>query len=136
MPESISPNGIATFNSIFWDTDRSGKDIFTFGLKPDATLATLVDIETEQIPTGPEIKSVQAFPNPTLDGHYTLIVFLNHTADLAIQVFDAFQRLISSEKRSGNSKYQISGFLNSGPGVYTILFLTQSDETSLKIIKE
>ncbi len=35
FPESISPEGIATFKNVQWDADGSGYDQFAFGLEPE-----------------------------------------------------------------------------------------------------
>ncbi len=144
MPAEISPEGIATFNNVLWDTDNSGKDIFSFGLKPNLSEENQVasplvfnkEEATKISTTASLVTTFQEYPNPTLDGSYNVNVVLEKATNIEIQVFDMHQRLLNTQKGEGQSQYQFSGFINSVPGVYTIMLITPEEEISRKIIVE
>ena len=144
LPAEISPEGIATFNNILWDTDNSGEDLFSFGLKPNlseenqsTSLPVFNKKEATEIATKESIVTTfQEYPNPTLDGSYNLNITLEQPTNIKIQVFDMHQRLLNTRKGEGQSEYQFSGFINGVPGVYTIVLITPEEEISRKIIVE
>ncbi|HEX2630958.1 MAG TPA: hypothetical protein VHM26_18205, partial [Chitinophagaceae bacterium] len=96
-PESISKEGIASFGNLQWDVDRSGKDVFAFGLKINPNVS------------GPDknksIRSFRVYPNPLVDGRYKIEVVLEKPADVQIQFYDLHQQLLETKKGSGQSNY-------------------------------
>lgn len=127
-PNSISPDGIASFSGIKWDIDGSGKDAFSFGLKtkvndviPDAEAAKLL--------------SFQVYPNPTTDGHYNIAVTLNKPTDIHINIYDIHLNLMETKKASGQANYLIPGKINAASGSYIIKLYTPGKEFSQIIIR-
>jgi hypothetical protein len=126
LPDSISPDGIASFSNVIWDTDGSGKDIFTFGVNPVLT-ANATDL-------GPRITSFQIFPNPVTTGHYQVAISLNKPSEVNIQIYDGHLRLIDSRKMSGLATYFFAGQINSAAGVYIVKILASGREFSKILI--
>jgi hypothetical protein len=130
LPDSISADGIASFSRIFWDTDGSGKDAFTFGMKqitpPTAQLLKNKDAAS--------LLSFKVYPNPITEGHYKVAITLDKPTDIKIQVYDIQQNLIDSKWAKGKATYALSGYINAAPGVYTIRVFTPEKEFSQIII--
>jgi hypothetical protein len=127
-PNCISPDGIASFSGIKWDTDGSGKDAFSFGLK-----TRINDVITD--PDAAKLISFQVYPNPTTDGHYNLAVTLNKPADIRINIYDIHLNLIETKKASGQANYLIPGRIKAASGSYIIKLYTPSKEFSQIIIR-
>lgn len=121
-PASISPEGIAHFNNVKWDTDGSGKDIFAFALKTNPPVANK------------NIVSFQVYPNPVINGNYKITVTLDKPTDIQIQVYDLHQRLLETRKGAGQSDYLFSGHLNAPAGAYTVRLVTPDTEMNRIII--
>lgn len=127
-PTSISPDGIASFSGIKWDTDGSRKDAFSFGLKT----------KVNDVITGPDaakLVSFQVYPNPTIDGHYNIAVTLNKPTNIHINVYDIHLNLIETKKASGQANYLIPGKINAASGSYIIKLYTPDKEFSQIIIR-
>jgi hypothetical protein len=127
-PNSISPDGIASFSGIKWDTDGSGKDAFSFGLKTNVN-----DVITD--PYAAKLLSFQVYPNPTTEGRYTIAVTLDKPTDIRINVYDIHSNLIETKRASGQANYLIPGKLNAASGSYIIKVYTPNKEFSQIIIK-
>jgi len=129
-PDSISADGIAAFSGIRWDTDGSGKDVFSFGLKTKLS----ADLATN--PGAAKLMSFRLYPNPvTEDGHYTIAVTLDRPGDINVQVFDLHLHMIESKKAAGQANYLLSGNINAAAGVYIVKLFTPSKEFSQIVIK-
>ncbi len=126
LPDSISPDGVASFKNLLWDTDGSGKDIFTFGVNPGLT------VNVEDI--GLRITSFQVYPNPVTTGHYKVAISLNKPSEINFQIYDGHLRLIDSRKMSGQADYFFSGEINSPAGVYIVKILVSGREFSKILI--
>ena len=127
-PNSISADGIASFSGIKWDTDGSGKDAFSFGLK-----TRVPDVITDA--DAAKLVSFQVYPNPTADGHYTIAVTLNKPTDIHIDLYDIHLNLIETKKASGLANYLITGKIKAASGSYIIKLFTADKEFSQIIIK-
>ncbi len=127
-PTSISPDGIASFSGIKWDTDGSGKDAFSFGLKTKVN-----DVMTDA--DAAKLVSFQVYPNPTTDGHYNIAVTLNKPTDIHINIYDIHLNLIETKKASGQANYLIPGKINASSGSYIIKLYTPDKEFSQIIIR-
>jgi hypothetical protein len=124
LPDYISPEGMAVFSKVYWDTDASGKDVFAFGLKPVATGNGMVNGKAPDATKAPGLISFRVYPNPVSDGHYQMAVTLNKPTAVQIQVYDIYQHLVDSKKGSGKSAYLFSGKLNAPAGAYTVKLIT------------
>lgn len=130
MADSISAEGIASFSGLRWDTDGSGQDVFSFGVK--STLAP-------EVLTGKDfakLTSFRVYPNPTADGHYNIAVTLDKKADLNIEIYDVHLRLVESRKVTGLSEYLVPGNITAAAGVYLVKLFTADKEFSQIIIKQ
>jgi len=128
MPDSISAEGIASFGGVLWDTDRSGKDVFSFGLKS----GLLADMAKGAA----KLLSFHVYPNPVTDGHYNIAVTLDKPADIYIQLYDVHLRLIDSKKVTGQADYLLSGNINAAAGAYILKLLTSGKEFSKIVIRQ
>ena len=128
MPDSISADGIASFSGIVWDTDGSGKDVFSFGLKTRLPAKVSTDAT--------KLLSFHVYPNPISDGHYNVAVTLDKPTDINIKVYDIHLHLIESKKVAGQSHYLVSGNINTVSGAYIIKLFIPNKEFSQIIIKQ
>jgi len=131
LPDSISATGIASFSKIVWDTDGSGSDMFSFGVKPTLSAAVPAnDLNASKL------LSFHIYPNPLTDGHYTIAAKLDKRADLIIKVYDLPLHLIDSRKVTGQADYLLSGVINAAPGSYIVKLITPTKEFSQIVIKQ
>lgn len=121
-------DGLLSFNNIKWDTDGSGKDVFTFAHRNIAG--------ADESTFGLQGISVNAFPNPSLDGNYKLSISLATPTDIEVQIFDAQQRLVEVKVGNGKTEYHFPGFIERGPGVYTFFIKTPEENITHKFIIE
>jgi hypothetical protein len=124
MPDNITDEGIASFSGINWDTDRSGEDVFTFG----------VNRKPENVDESGKIISFNVYPNPVTNGNYQVAVTLDKPAEITMQIYDNHLRLIESRKLNGQSNYRLSGHLNVPAGVYIVKLLTPGNVYSKILI--
>lgn len=122
-PDNISAEGIATFSGLHWDTDGSGKDAFSFGLK------TRLSPDTDRPVT------FQVYPNPLTDGYYNVAVTLDKPADIKIRIYDINLHLIDSKNGSGQANYLVPGTINGAAGIYIVKLFTNDKEFSQLVIK-
>lgn len=121
---NITPEGIASFKQVVWDADGSGRDHFTFAVKPGLTANNEAAGNT----------SFQVYPNPAVGGLYKLAITLEKPAAILVQIYDGQQRLIETRKASGAAFYLIPGRLNAPPGAYTVRLTTPDAELNRKLI--
>lgn len=132
-PQSVSENGIATFENVIWDTDGSGKDNFTFAYKPAAIPETMtvstdsLDNDRRYPQTG--LRSYSVFPNPVTDGNYTVSIQFDKPTDFVVNLYDLTQHLIKSRKVTGQQFYQFTDQINGKPGTYFLQIVTGNEET-------
>lgn len=122
-PDNISADGIATFSGLHWDTDGSGKDAFSFGLK------TRLSADANR-PV-----SFQVYPNPLTNGHYNIAVKLDKPADITVSIYDIHLHLIEFKKAYGLANYLLPGTIPGAAGVYLVKLFTNDKEFSQLIIK-
>jgi hypothetical protein len=115
LPDNISDEGIASFSGINWDTDRSGKDVFTFGV---------THRKHENIVESGKILSFQVYPNPVTNGNYQVAITLDKPAEVTMQIYDNQLRLVESRTVNGQSSYHLSGHVNGAKGAYIVKLLT------------
>ena len=130
MPDSISADGIASFSGVLWDTDGSGKDVFSFGLK------TSLSVDVPANADAAKLLSFHVYPNPVTDGHYNIAVTLDKPADINIQVYDLHLHLIDSKKATGKADYLLPGNINAAAGVYIVRLFTPGKEFRKIVIKQ
>jgi hypothetical protein len=116
---------------VLWDTDRSGKDVFSFGVKK-----SLLAVAPAKVNDAAKLLSFNVFPNPTKDGRYTVAASLDKPVDMTVQIFDVHFRLIESRKLTGQSDYLLSGTIKAPAGTYIVKLFTPSNEFSKIIIKQ
>jgi hypothetical protein len=121
-PDSISRDRIAYFNDIHWDTDGSGKDLFTFGFRPSLYPAALED----RLSSG--AADFEVFPNPTSNGKFQTVIHLEKPADVLVQVYDLSGRLVYAKERKGESEYIIDHRIDGPAANYIIRMLTPDAE--------
>ena len=113
----IDESKIARIDDVYWDTDLSGMDVFTFGLKHDSNSDNQIG---NQAIAGEISNSFLVYPNPT-DGDYQIEVTFSKATDIEVQIFDINQKLIDTKKSVGKLKHNISGSIKGLPaGIYTI----------------
>jgi hypothetical protein len=125
-PDSITGEGEFIFNNILWDMDRSGKDVFTFGV---TTAPSKKPVNEES-----RILSFKVFPNPVTNGKYNVDLKLNGKDDIKVLVMDAGRRIVETKTFTGRSHYQFAGFIHNPAGAYTIKVITSGEELSTIIL--
>lgn len=133
FPDVISEDGIASFSGVHWDTDGSGKDVFTFGLRTLPPPAVLVNGKTTD-DQDVAIQSFLLYPNPVTDGRYSISVTMGKPTDVQVQIYDGYQHLVESVKGSGKHSYFFSGRLNVPAGSYTVRLIMPGKEITKMLI--
>ena len=125
---SISDAGIITFDNILWDTDYSGKDVFSFAVKN----------EPENILTDRKsnIKVFELLPNPSIDGNYRIIVETVEKTDVNIKIFNLQGIKVSDFEFKNEGEINISGNRIGTPGLYHVVLETPHEIISKKLIVE
>jgi hypothetical protein len=118
-PNNITDDGIASFGGIYWDTDGSGKDVFTFGLKPCTQVSNELGTKAATA-----LSPLMLYPNPVTDGHYKMAITLDKPTDVQVQVYDGYQHLVDTKKGSGQATYIFMGNINMPAGTYTVRLIT------------
>jgi hypothetical protein len=134
MPDNISADGIAAFSNIYWDTDGSGKDMFTFGLKQCTPPESQLNTKTINGKEATGLISFLLYPNPVTDGQYKMAITLDKPTDIQIQVYDGSQHLLETRKGSGQAAYFFTGSTNLPPGSYTVRLITPDMEVNKILI--
>lgn len=115
---AVSSEGIVTFRNIYWDTDHSGTDVFTFGL--NSALSTAIGTDSLRLASHmPE--QISLHPNPSHDGHFTLDIVYKYPAPVEVQIFDASNRLVKTISRQQELRHQINDKITGSAGIYTFL---------------
>ena len=124
-PDNITEEGIASFNDVHWDVDGSGKDAFTFAVKPPTRL-----VKEDAV----KLTGFQLYPNPVRGGRYNMMLTLDKPADIEIRVYDMHQKLVHAAKGAGQSSYIFPGQITGAAGAYTVRVITPQTEYSRIII--
>jgi hypothetical protein len=138
-PDSIS-EGVYYYYNVRWDIDSSGSDAFTFKKDIILTLDSLRSLldnnndidNNENDAQGGIIESIYFYPNPT-DGFYKGEIILSKVSDIQIIFYDDNARVIKKNKYTGDSRYEISGFLEAR-GIYIIYIETGADKKIYKLV--
>jgi len=143
-PDSITPNGVVYFNDLLWDTDNSGKDMFTFSfikiftsefrneeissdwLNQNANAFT-GKLEKENI-SGEG--SYSLYPNPT-SGEYMLEVISDKETSFNVRLLDVSGRVVKITEKPVAKQLSMKDVLP-GKGIY---FLEVRTDHALKIFK-
>lgn len=102
------------FNNINWDTDHSGRDIFTFQLT-DTTSARVRHLTAEagnnssgEYNQTADINALTIFPNPTAD-KYAVDIRLSRSASVKVSIVDENGKTMWENTCSGSPAYQLAG---------------------------
>lgn len=114
LPDQIDEAGTARFSGIKWDTDRSGKDVFTFGFNRKLP---------ENMVDG-NIRSFHVYPNPVTTGNYQVTVTLDQPGEVNMMIYDDHLHLVETRKASGQSDYMFTGHISKAAGVYVVKLIT------------
>ena len=123
----LSNHGILTFKNIFWDTDGSGKDIFSFGINPEKKSIT-------GSVRGQYGEGIELYPNPSSNGNYVLNVYLKKPAHVQVNIFDEAGRLIQSLSGNDQSSYRFNGKIPGSSGVYSFHITTPYQKTTRQLV--
>lgn len=129
-PDSLSADGIASFRNVRWETNRSGKIVFSFGLR--TSLLADVPATTDAA----SLLSFHVYPNPIADGNYKIAVRLDKPAEITIRVYDANLHLIESRKATGQADYLLTGKITAAAGAYLVRLFASGKEFNKIIIRQ
>ena len=143
-PDSITPNGMVYFNKLLWDTDKSGKDMFTFSFikiftseTRNAEISSGSTNQTAQDNTEGKTKesttggmSYSLYPNPTA-GAYTLEVISDTETSFNVRLLDVSGRVVKITEKPGAKQLSMRDELP-GKGIY---FLEVRTDKELKVFK-
>lgn len=142
-PDSVDASGNVYFNTIFWDTDLSGADRFTFLFpwQPQQQAAKKTSITLTPGSNMPADKSAapaespiqcRLYPNPT-PNHYHLVLELPQTADALVTLADPTGKLVAEYRLSGSNRYTIEGALQN-KGVYLVTVHHQGKAVGYRLL--
>lgn len=141
--DSIDSTGNYYFNNIKWDTDNSGSDVFSFEIKKQIVLKTLLSDSTDDNTAGQQngddngnetasILYCSLFPNPTIS-NYTLNIKIDKPSPITGTIQDVNGKKIDVFQQSGSAEYTINGYIGQ-VGVYFVTIETVSDKKTFKLI--
>lgn len=143
--DSSDSLGYYYYNNVFWDTDNSGSDAFTFQIENildvndrsqiagDNSENTEGDSTTQDhSPNFADISSFEVFPNPSA-GEFKAKIQLVKQEKVKLTIQDENGRLLEIRNLSGSDTYDIRGFVE-GKGCYLFYLKTESDSRSIKFI--
>ncbi len=105
---SITQEGQAIFNDARWDTDLSGKDVFTFAIGPDKL---------------PFIGYFNIYSNPS-PGDFNIDISLKENSDISVDIYSINGQLIKTLIGKAQSEYRFKDRLINN-GVYLIKLRTK-----------
>ena len=123
-PDSISSDRIASFSNVYWDTDGSGKDAFTFGFKPSMPALMNSNRESTNKKDASNLISFKVYPNPVFDGNYQVAVNLDKPTDVLFQIYDLLGEQIFFQKGTGQNSYLFTGRIDAPPAPYVVRLVT------------
>lgn len=145
--DSISADGTAYFGYLKWDTDRSGKDLFTFAvLNTTETVEPMNAIDDSQHTNsnngeafnGNQIQKAlydyKLWPNPT-NGAYNLQLTYTEKTDVTVYVMTVSGTLLKQYSGKGLTEYYFSDFI-SQKGIFILRIETKAGVELMKIIVE
>ncbi|MDD4712329.1 MAG: T9SS type A sorting domain-containing protein [Bacteroidales bacterium] len=128
------------FNNVFWDTDESGSDVFTFGYTESAQLrSTKIDISEEKTePDENKITDVVQIYYSSMNDLSTVKVRvqMEKPSKAVILVYDLLGKCIEKRVLSDNSNVQISSIKLPETGVYIIKVTTDNMIYSQEIVSK
>ncbi|HBG69915.1 MAG: hypothetical protein A2W93_14985 [Bacteroidetes bacterium GWF2_43_63] len=143
--DSSDSLGYYYFDNVFWDTDNSGSDAFTFQIEniPDVNDRSQLTGDNSEN-TGSEstkpdhaiaindIASFDVCPNPSM-GEYRVMIQLVKQEKVKLTIQDENGRILEIRNFSGSDNYSVRGFLNS-KGCYLFLLKAESESRIIKFI--
>lgn len=127
------------FNNVFWDTDRNGRDAFTFGYISSGPLLVKKSGEPEQTPE-PDIKGVndiRIYYNDINDlSTVTVKVKTEKPSPVIILTYDVSGRRIERQDLPESKEVQFTEIKLPGTGLYIVKVITNKMEYSQKVISK
>lgn len=142
-PDSVDAQGCLWFNGIFWDTDRSGSDVFTFQVYHPALMPKITHLQNQAGSSGDTTAfyrqssshsgmRCRLFPNPT-PNHYSLVIALDREERVMLTLFDQTGRTVDEQQLPKGKLHHYEGYLEK-KGVYMIRVKTGGEERTYKLI--
>lgn len=94
---TMEGNDYIYFNHIFFDTDHSGKDIFTLGIKHNG--------KKHPLQQNKEFEYVEIWPNPSSDGHFKIAVKSKETEVLYYRIIDPSGKIIATDQKEISNRF-------------------------------
>jgi hypothetical protein len=125
----------AVFSNIKWDTDRSGEDVFTFGI--GAVNPADWDLEAPLVPSlTDDFLFIEMFPNPAPEGRFQVAIALKAEASASILVTDVAGKRVWSKRLAGREYYFENIHLNVRSGAYIVTIYSGNSVKSFPLIVE
>ena len=135
--DSINSKGIAFFSNLYWDTDLSGSDLFTFAIFSNSLKTILAgDEQFNENPQSDEFQPYQfrLFPNPT-SGEYRLQLNYSEKTDVNVKIYNSTGALVNEYNGSNSSEYLFIDYVHQS-GIYFIHIETALWKEVMKLIKK
>lgn len=116
-------NGFIFFNHIFFDTDYSGKDLFTLGIKHN--------VINRPHQKNIQFESVEIWPNPSSDGYFNIAVKSKENEPLYYQIVDPSGKIIATGQKETSNRFFFEIKLPIGNEYFLNIHNTVSQTTRL-----
>jgi hypothetical protein len=135
-PSRTDTNGYYYYENIYWDTDFSGSDLFTFSQLPSGSLNRMTNnsssnSEEENTPQYQEL-SYKIFPNPS-EGSFSVEISARNKTPFSLAIYDSGGKEIYKNSYSGAVNYKIEHNIPNS-GNYIINFKTSTINENTKLI--
>jgi len=131
-PTSIDEKGIFTYDKVYWDKDKSGKDMFSFVAEKNISLPQLD--ESNSITKAGQDIHFGVYPNLSADGNFSIVMQLETVQDVQITIYDLAGKLYSNKSISGNQFYFLNNEFIGVSGIYNVVMTTGDIQISRKLI--
>ncbi len=137
-PSRVDSFGYYYYENIYWDTDFSGSDVFTFSQMPPNTNNFRMTINTnddnDESEDNAEDQKLEhkLYPNPS-NGEFTLEIQAENKTAFTLTIFDSTGKRIKQQEYSGKLNYKITETINNS-GNYLISLKAKYVNESLKLI--
>ena len=135
--------GYYYYNNIYWDTDFSGEDIFTFSQLPVSANSQRVagsnndtsnneSTEEEDMDANNQSLECNIYPNPS-NGNFVLEIDAVNKTKFTLTIIDALGKVILKEQYGGSLNYRINKQIDNS-GNYLIRLNAKAVNKSLKLL--
>lgn len=121
------------FNNVFWDTDRSGSDVFTFGYNHFSIRNTMFRLQREMIAMSTDRKTIiEAYGS--IHQVVTVKVQLQQPASSSILIYDLSGNIVYQQQLPRSNELQVAEIALPVGGIYIVKVVSPEKTVTKKIM--